>query len=170
MEGVDDLDKSASFHVGVCPRRSTSSLEAGTSRAARFSDLSSCRRSGHIGDGPLNFPEGRELPKLGRTGLPGLDEGIANSDVPTLCTKCPHVFWSGGRPRNLVSDVLFDIRGRNIPGSVMWAPVVLTPQASSQRFERSRGCAFGERREESMIGTNQLRLSAARSRVAQPHR
>ena len=118
----------------------------------------------------LSFPEGRELPKLGRTGLPGLDEGIANSAVPTLCTKCPHVFWSGGRLRNLVSDVLFNIRGRNIPGSVMWAPVVLTPQASNQRFERSRGRVFDEPRRGSMIGIKQLRLVPAHPRVAQPYR
>jgi hypothetical protein len=167
---VDDLDKSGSFVVGATARRSTSSLEAAISRAARFSDLSSCRRSGHIGDGPLTFPEARELPKLGRTGLPGLDEGIANSAIPTLCTKCPHVFWSGGRLRNLVSDVPFNIRGRNIPGSVMWAPVVLTPEASNQRFERLRGCVFDERRSGSMIWIKQLRLVPAHSRVAQPDR
>jgi hypothetical protein len=120
-------------------RRSTSSLEAVVNRAARFSNLSSCRCSSDVDDGPLPFPEGRELPKLGRPGLPGLDEGILNSAASTLCTRCPHVFWSGGRLRNLVPDVLFSIYNRNIPGSFVWAPGVLTPQASNNRFERSRG-------------------------------
>jgi dihydrofolate reductase len=40
----------------------------------------------------------------------------------------------------------------------------------NNRFERSRGRLFDEPRRESMIGINQLRLSATQSRVAQTHR
>jgi hypothetical protein len=47
---------------------------------------------------------------------------------------------------------------------------LISRAASNQRFERSRGSIFGEPRRESMIWINQLRSSAAHSRVAQPHR
>ncbi len=41
---------------------------------------------------------------------------------------------------------------------------------SNNRFERSRGRAFGEPRRKSMIWINQLRWTSAHSRVAQPKR
>jgi len=41
---------------------------------------------------------------------------------------------------------------------------------SNNRLERSRGRGFVELRSESMIWINQLRLSSAQPRVAQPHR
>jgi hypothetical protein len=43
-------------------------------------------------------------------------------------------------------------------------------ESSNNRLERSRGRVFGEPRRESMFEINQLRLSLAQPRVAQPHR
>jgi hypothetical protein len=42
--------------------------------------------------------------------------------------------------------------------------------SSNNRFERSRGVVFAEPRRGSMIEIKRLRLMAAHSRVAQPHR
>jgi hypothetical protein len=41
---------------------------------------------------------------------------------------------------------------------------------ANNRFERSRGGVFGEPGRGSMIYINQLRLTSAQPRVAQPHR
>jgi len=46
---------------------------------------------------------------------------------------------------------------------------LLRPE-SNQRFERSRDSVFVKPRRESLFGINQLRWSATKPRVAQPHR
>jgi hypothetical protein len=49
-------------------------------------------------------------------------------------------------------------------------PVTMEMLTSNNRLERSRGSNFGEPQRGSMIWINQLRLTSAQPRVAQPHR